>query len=79
MNESKIATIAGPVSIILGIIGIATGIYIVGGIIGTVALIFGFLSYSDSTNKAVTYIGIVLSILAIAWTCTFYILWDKIP
>lgn len=79
MKKSKLAPISGPAAIILGIIGIATGIYIIGGIIGVVGLIFGLISYADTDNKTVSYIGIVLSVVAIAWTCIFYYLWDVIP
>lgn len=66
MKKSKLAPIAGPAAIILGIIGIA-------------GLIFGLISYADTDNKTVSYIGIVLSEIAIAWTCIFYYLWDVIP
>lgn len=79
MKDSKLAPIAGPLSIILGIIGIATGIYIIGAFIGLVGLIMGFVNYDSSDSKVMAYIGIILSILAIIWTCTFYILWDNIP
>ena len=79
MKESKFAPIAGPLSIILGIIGIATGIYIIGAFIGLIGLIFGYINYDGSESKAIAYIGIILSNVAIAWTCIFYILWDNIP
>lgn len=79
MKESKFAPIAGPLSIILGIIGIATGIYIIGAFIGLIGLIMGFINYEVADSKVMAYIGIILSNVAIAWTCTFYILWDKIP
>lgn len=79
MKESKLAPIAGPLSIILGIIGIATGIYIIRAFIGLVGLIMGFINYEGSESKVLAYIGIILSNLSIVWTCTFYILWDKIP
>lgn len=77
MNTSKLAPIAGPASIILGIIGIVTGIYIIGGLLGIIGLIFGLISYADTNNKIVSYIGIVLSVVAIAWTCIFYYLWGS--
>ena len=79
MKESKFAPIAGPLSIILGIIGIATGIYIIGAFIGLIGLIMGFINYDSSDSKVMAYIGIALSDLAIAWTCIFYVLWDNIP
>lgn len=53
MKKSKLAPIAGPAAIILEIIGIA-------------GLIFGLISYADTDNKTVSYIGIVLSEIAIA-------------
>lgn len=79
MKKSKIAPIAGPLSIILGLIGIFTGIYIIGAYVGIVGLLLGLTSYADTDNKPVSYIGIVLSLAAIAWTLIFFSLWDKIP
>lgn len=79
MKKSKLAPISGPISIILGIIGIATGIYIIGGFLGAIGLIFGLICYADTDNKVLAYIGIVLSLVASAWTCIFFYLWDVIP
>ncbi len=79
MRKSKLAPIAGPLSIILGLIGIITGIYIIGGYLGIAGLILGLISYDDTDNKAVSYIGIALSLIAIAWMLIFFSLWDKIP
>lgn len=79
MKKSKLAPIAGPLSIILGLIGIFTGIYIIGGHLGIARLIFGLISYADTDNKVVSYIGIALSLIAVAWMLIFFSLWDKIP
>lgn len=79
MKKSKLAPIAGPISIILGLVGFITGIYIIGGYLGIIGLIFGLISYADTDNKTVSHIGITLSLIAIAWTCIFYTLWDHIP
>lgn len=40
----------GGISIILGIIGIVTGIYIIGGLLGVIGLLFELLSYADTDN-----------------------------
>lgn len=79
MKKSKLAPIAAPASIILGIIGIITGIYIIGGILGVIGWIFGLIGYSDSGNPRLACIGVILSVIAVAWTCIFYSLWDAIP
>lgn len=79
MKESKLAPFSGALSIILGIVGILTGIYAIGGILGTLGFIFGVISYADTDKKVLSYIGIFLSFCAVAWTCIFYILWDAIP
>lgn len=79
MKKSKFAPISGPASIILGIIGIATGIYVIGGILGAIGLIFGLICYADTNNKVLAYIGIVLSWAASAWACIFLYLYDAIP
>ncbi|MBO5209840.1 MAG: hypothetical protein J6B68_10955 [Lachnospiraceae bacterium] len=78
MKGFKIAPVAGVISIILGIIGIATGIYIIGTIFGTIGVIFGLISYADTKNTVLSYIGIFLSMAAVAWTCIFYYLWAVI-
>lgn len=79
MKESKLAPIVGPISIILGIIGILTGIYFIGAFIGTIGFIFGLISYADTDNKPVSYLGIILSEAAIAWTLIFCIMWNWVP
>ncbi len=76
MRSSKISPAAGGISIVLGLIGIFTGIYIIGGIIGIAGLILGFIGYPE--NRKVSLIGIFLSLAAIAWTLIFYTLWDAI-
>lgn len=77
--KETLTNLAGPISIILGIIGIATGIYIIGALLGIVGLLFGIVGYADTDNTVVSYIGIFASLAAVAWTCIFYSLWDKIP
>ena len=79
MKKSKLAPISGPASIILGIIGIATGIYYIGGLLAIVGLLLGFICYLDTGNKIVAYIGIVLCNVAITWTWFFYYVWDLLP
>lgn len=79
MKRSKLAPIAGPISIILGLVGFFTGIYIIGGYLGIIGLIFGLIIYADTDNETISHIGITLSLIAIAWTCIFYLLWDHIP
>ncbi|MBO5208027.1 MAG: hypothetical protein J6B68_01645 [Lachnospiraceae bacterium] len=78
MKKSKLAPIAGPASIILGVIGIITGIYIIGGILGIIGLILGLISYADTNKNTISYIGVILSTVAIAWTCIFYYLWGAL-
>lgn len=79
MKKSKLAPISGPASIILGIVGIFTGTYIIGGFLGIAGLIFGLISYADTDNKAISYIGIILSLIAIAWICILCIVWAANP
>jgi len=79
MKKSKLAPIAAPASIILGIIGIITGIYAIGGLIGVAGWIFGLIGYGDTNNSRLSCIGVILSVIAIAWTCIFYTLWDTVP
>ena len=74
MKESKLAPFAGFISIILGVIGIATAHYIVGGILGVIGFIFGIISYADTDKKVLSYIGIFLSLAAVAWLCILCIL-----
>lgn len=75
----KLSSVASPVSIILGIIGIATGHYIIGAFIGLIGVLFGFVGYSDAENNPIlAKIGIFLSFVAIAWTCIFYIIIERI-
>ncbi len=69
--KNTLTQLSGIISIILGIVGIATGIYIIGGILGAIGLIFGLISYADTDNKVLAYIGIILSCAAVAWTCIF--------
>lgn len=76
---TMLTKLSGPISIILGAIGIVTGIYIIGGILGVIGLLFGLSCYADTDNRIVAYIGIFLSLAAVAWTCIFYSIWDSIP
>lgn len=79
IKKSKLAPIAAPASILLGIIGIITGIYIIGGILGVIGWIFGLIGYNDSGNPWLACIGVILSAIAVACTCIFYTLWDVVP
>lgn len=78
MKKSKLAPISGPASIILGVIGIITGIYIIGGLLGIIGLIFGLISYADTNKNTISCIGVILSTVAIGWTCIFYYLWGAL-
>lgn len=71
--REKIAPIAGYISIVLGIIGIATGIYIIGGFIGVIGLLFALSGYGYINIKLI-YIGIFLNNLAILWFCILCII-----
>lgn len=77
MRPSKIAPIARGLSIVIGIIGIATGVYIIGAFLGIVGYILGLISHIDTDNKLVARIGIVLSSVAIIWFSLLVILLES--
>lgn len=64
--REKVAPIAGYISIVLGVIGIVTGVYVIGGFIGVVGLLFAFSGYGY-INIKLTYAGVFLNNLAILW------------
>lgn len=78
MKESKIAPVAGYISIALGISGILTcrfyfGCFSICATLATIGLVFGFKSYGH-TNSKVTYIGIALCSIAILLICIICII-----
>ena len=64
--REKVAPIAGYIAILLGIIGIITGQYVIGGFIGVIGLLCSFAGYGYINTK-LTYIGVILNELAILW------------
>ncbi len=79
MKESKLAPFAGFISVILGIVGIITAHYVIGGILGAIGFIFGVISYADTDKKVLSYIGIFLSLTALAWLFILCVFWNAIP
>ena len=77
MKESKLAPFAGIISIVLGIVGIVTVQYFIGGILGAIGFIFGIISYADTDKKVISYIGIFLSLAAVAWICIVCVLGES--
>ncbi len=74
-NESStLGTVTGVISIVLGVAGIATGVYVFGGPIGIVGVIFSLISALHVENRIIPMIGIILSLAAVGWFMTLCVL-----
>lgn len=66
MKESKIGGIAAPISIVLGVLGIATMHFGFGMILAIIGMVFGYISLGY-TNFKLSYVGVILNNIALVW------------
>ena len=64
----------GIVSLIMGIFGLLSSCFLIGGLIGLVGLIFGIISCIFSKDKGFGIAGLILSILSMLGTIVIIIL-----
>lgn len=67
MFSEKVSFIFSIISIILGIAGIFTAHYIIGGPLAVVGFWFFAMSVENCENKITPIIGAIVSIIALAW------------
>lgn len=66
MKESKIGSVAAPVSIAMGVVGIVTMQLGVGMIFAVIGMLSGYASLGYTSNK-LSYAGVILNNVALVW------------